>query len=695
MRLSRIGGCFGPHLTRLILMIVLAAAGLQPHACPAAPPAPKAKPSAKGGGPYKPLSKVRFLAWDYDALGFHLSPGENVVIRYGNYSPAPIDLPVDWTLETCIGGRQLARGSELLKLDAGEGSTVGFRIELPAGIPEGNYLFTFRCPLRKLRPTEGIDGQDQIYFEYLPPAGDAELDLVLLALLDNVDGEGYVRSLGGEMRRHITAYQSLHDGAACDAAVVAAEEAAPDDPIATSLDKHIEAGGAVLFYGKPAAAFDELLPVVIDRANPHLAHPQTLVRESGSTEPAFEGFAPEDGPEHFGVRARAKEGARVIYRWEDGTPAAVVWQFGKSTVAWLGAGPGQVYNRDPALRGMDELGMRLLYLISGRTAALPRYFSLAQEQERRLQEKRQRAMSSIARNVGVEPPAEYVFLNEDAFGRFGWVMNREGNSVETFHADGVMETSTFCKEQGVITRKTEASRWRLLFDRNPHLRAAVADQTWIFKRYGWTDRSGAEILHSTISSASPAMLWEGDARTVKAIVDGGITHFAWKSGDTVKIADGKGEHDAAGMSANWILLFNAGDENDVPRLLVLTRKPRRISASPQGIAIEFEGGFGALWTIVLFGIESVNTSGWTGAIPGETLEAIEMRSRSVLHYPVDCDELAWIDGTSTRTSAASGPFTMSMKPPARRSTIFRLTRATTATGRRSMRTGRRSAGCSA
>ncbi|MBK7930042.1 MAG: hypothetical protein IPJ98_22000 [Bryobacterales bacterium] len=153
-------------------------------------------------------------------------------------------------------------------------------------------------------------------------------------------------------------------------------------------------------------------------------------------------------------------------------------------------------------------------------------------------------------------------------------------------------------------------------------------------------------MRSTLSLGSPAILWEGDARQ-PSLTCSSVTHAAYASASGIRVMSSGETIHSADLAEGWLLLFIAQPEmRDVPVLLVLTRRPESVRLG-DGLHLTFgAGGFGALFTSRLWGARRLapgQTTQWTREVPGDAVAAARRWSQIFLRYPVDCDEIGWME----------------------------------------------------
>ncbi len=561
-----------------------------------------------------PEEDLAFLGWDYDRLGYDLTPGEAAALRFTNQGERQVQVPLAWRLEQYIGS-EVARGEGVLRVGALADAEVP--LGLPAELTDGPYRLRFRLG--------AAEAEQAFYFDYRVAQRDSVLSLRLAALLDNLDPEGWVRLICGPVAPFVDVRRSLPERAEqIDAALVMAENWPAGSPLVQRLTGYLQAGGRALFYGKVCASLGEVLPVEIDESAPWLETPQRL--EPPSFWPDFE---PTEGPRQYAVRVRAKPGAKVLAKWEDGTPAVVGGRFGRGRVVYVGAGPGRAWQRHPGLEGADELTLRALYYLLDRQGAPQALQRLAEEA---LASRQKRRADVITRAAGDAPKTAQEGESRGNVGRFGWLV-REGGLTENLSADGEMRSPA------------ATAPWRVTVPGRGPFTGRPTGQNWLSKRIAWRDEQGV-ALTSTISMLTSSLLWEGAARRVD--ITGDATHVAFAMSGGVRVL-GRGEQAAgAEMEAHWIVLFRGEPElRDAPRLVVLSRRPEQLRLA-ESLELTFdEGGFGALWTGRLFGLRRLTpgeTATWVSAFPPAARDQAAALGRQCLAFPTAGDEVFWRDG---------------------------------------------------
>ncbi|MBN2450027.1 MAG: hypothetical protein JXR77_06540 [Lentisphaeria bacterium] len=607
--------------------------GQVPRGRPGREPAPRTPPP------------LEFLGWEYDRVGYTLSPGEDVALRFRNNRGEAGGLRVSWRLTTYVGA-ELARGRTDLALSAGATGLVP--VTVPADLADGAYW------VRYALDGTGPGGREQLFhFDFRRPLPDPVLNLNLVALVDNMDAEGWTRMVLGPLAPYANVWSNWpKPGERIDAVLVIGETMAPGDPRLARLREYVQQGGRALVFGKPPASFADLLPVRLD---PGGAWRETPARVRFTAGGPWQDFDPDGGTSRYGVRVAAKPDATVLAVWQDGAPAVVSGRFGEGTVVHVGSGSGQEWQRRRALEGADELALRLLYWLVRGEGAVTAMLARAEELQSQESAARMAVRDRVLAGSGIAAPAEFVVVSRHNVGRFGWLVE-EGGLVENLSAGGVVSGPRtrdfrFGGSQPVVNvgalRSTGAEAsyaFAVAGDASP--RPGVVEQNWLAKSVTWHYGNGATV-RSTLSLGSPGLLWEGEAASVRFTYTS-ATHLAYASPAGIRVAEPGAGIAGADLAEGWLLAFTArGDVRDMPQLFVLTRRPQVVRFS-EGIGLEYgPDGFGALASSRLWGVRRLAPGAtvlWPRGVPENALEAARRWSRVLLRYPVDCDEIGWIEG---------------------------------------------------
>ncbi len=567
-----------------------------------------------------PVRDLCFLGWNYERLGYAVSPGEQVEFRWANQGTTIANVKVNWELTT-YDRQAEAEGSGEMNVPPAEEGTLA--VQLPDGLKDGPKFLQFKLG------GNAVTAKMPFYFDYRAAAGNSLLALKVVALLDNDDAEGWARMLAGPLAMHITAFRDWPAKLVVDAALVQAEGWQDSDHRVRKLKSYLQGGGKAIVYGKPAPGLADVVPVVAASENPF----DPVARSFQPADlPCLKGLDSSKGPRHYRVKVSAKPGTQTLASWDDGSPAVVEGSFGKGKVIYVSTGSGQVWSDRPEMSGADELSLRMLYRIAGRDGAFEAALETARSTAARLTAARRDAATRVCGALGIERPERFAVLSHRNVGRFGWLTNAAG-MVENISETGEMRSPGDPK-----------APWSVQLRDSQPLRPSTVSQTWLSKTVA-LGGEGKERLRWTASLASPGILWEGKERTIQLPVRG-VTHLAFPTGTGVRVLPtSEGAVLLHEMKANWLVLLNASDKvRDVPKLIVFTRRPKKLGAG-QALTFEFDaGGFGALFTSRVFGVRrfgSGETARWVELFPSEAAEAAGFWGRAFLRYPVACDEIAW------------------------------------------------------
>ncbi len=604
---------------------------------PAEAQLPKRRPGPPPRRQPRTPAPIEFLGWDYAKLGYTLTPGEEMALLFRNNQKDSARIPVAWKLTTYVG-EPLSEGQTELKLEPG--GTGQVPVPSPPDLKDGAYFVNYSLG------DPGRGGQRRFHFDFRRPVPDEKLNLNIVALIENMDAEGWTRMMFGSLARYVNVLSDWPSGnQPVDAVLVIAEAIDDDDPRLARLDEYVKQGGKMLLFGKPAASLAHMLPIELAVLPLWQETPHRLQLLAGGP---WEKFEPDTGPSHYGLRVKAKENATVLAQWDDGTAAVVSGAYGMGRVVFVGASSDQVWQCRGSLEGADELGMRLLYWMTrgddSVAAMLGRAEQIFKEETRAKLAIRDRVLAGAA----ITPPRDFVVVSRNNVGRFGWLTG-EGGLTENIATSGVVSPAasrTFAFRSGSRwSRDDEASfSFAVAGDSTP--RASGVEQNWLAKTIAWRYTNG-DTVRSTLSLASPGILWEGDSTSVW-LTCRAATHIAYMSPQGIRIAARDTDIDPADLAEGWLLAFRADpDVRDMPQLFVLTRRPDRIQLA-DGIRLSYgERGFVTLFTSRLWGVRRLapgETVTWAKKIPERAVAAARQWSRAFLSYPVACDEIGWVDG---------------------------------------------------
>jgi hypothetical protein len=538
-----------------------------------------------------PERDVAFMGWDYDRLGYALSPGESVGLRFSNRGDRPVATRLAWRLQS-YAGDDMVQGQEQVRLEALQAADVP--LNLPAALSDGPHRLRFRL---------GDADEAAFYFDSRPATGSSELTLRLAAVMDCLDPEGWARLIAGPTREEVSVRKSLpEDPSAVDAALVMAEAWTADATQVVALRRYLGLGGRAILFGKLSPGLQDLAPVTVDPADPFIPTPQRL------NAPTFwPDFDSARGPRHYAVRVSAKPGSTVLAQWTDGTPAVVEGASGAGRVLYIGAPPGRLWQRTPGMEGTDELTLRALYYLLGRSEA-PRLFA-------------DRA-AQIASRKG-----DGVSLDGN-FGRFGWRIG-DGSLVENLGDDGTLRNPA------------GGAPWRVEVPGRTPVRARVVSVNWLSKKVAWEDADGV-VMTSTLSIAAPCIRWEAD--TARLRITGDATQAAVATREGVRVLARGQEMAGDALAAGWVVLFRSdAQQRDVPRLVFVSRRPSKVRLT-DALELDFADSRATqLYAGSLYGQRRLAigaTAPWAAGLPEDVIRRAERLTRLFVGFREQCTEAA-------------------------------------------------------
>jgi hypothetical protein len=531
-----------------------------------------------------PSSLLAFQGWDYGRNGYDLSGGEQLALRFTNQGNVPVEADMAWRIET-YAGDMVAR-MEHTRVAAKAGEAVDVPIATDMDLKGGHY---------RVRFTFADTGESQAFYVDRRAAVSTRdiLSLRIAAYLDTQDPEGWVWLSAGPLAKHLSVRRRLGD-LLPQVMLVAAEAWDAKDERVAEVRKYVENGGLALFCGKVCPAFDDLLPVAIDRDKPRQDELVTLDgARLGLTGPALRQRA---------VNAVAKPATRVLAAWSNGTPAVVQGTFGKGDVVFVGAGLGRAWTQtELGETPADRLTFPLLYqLVYGNRAA------------------------QSVRALLADPKGNWCAERPDAlsFGRFGWLVG-EGGLVENIDATARLSCPAAKGTWGPRVPGREITR------------GVPSSVNWLAKRVRWLDGDGREVLASTVSTGAPCILWESSAPILE--IDCGSRTFLCEASGQLKAQPEGQELAGSVLSSGWLVFPSANPaERDAPRYVQFARRPARLVLRDGVLRAEFAGTCGVFWTGRLFGIRrfAPGATDWHG----EVIAQARRLSGLCLAFPVDARE---------------------------------------------------------
>ncbi len=615
--------------------------------------------------PVSPVKELEFLGWNYETIGFTLNPSEQVFIQFRNNQDSPTNLPLNWSLQTYTGTK-LTSGESTLVINPGQ--TVSLPIEVPAEMNDGAYKIIINAKHKAFARAISF------HFDYRKPQKHENLNIRLVSFIENMDSEGWVRMMMGSLAKYADIRHDFPENPKdADAVVVIAEALDAFNPRLTKLQNYVREGGVMIIFGQPAPVLSAMLPVTSPGSNyvndrlKYFENPQTLKTLS---EGPWQNFYPQNGPLHYGMKVVAKPNSKVLAEWFDplfpdkkGTPAVVKGTYGKGKVIYVGTGSGQVWQHNTSMDGIDELALRLLLNeIGGENLVLS-----MMNQAKLIQSEKDAAeiitRDLVLSDMKVKKPNDFVVVNNNNTGRFGWTVD-EGLLIDNMSENGTVSPlgTRDWKIRGGATLQMER---QLVYNIKPTKTSAEPisgniSQNWFSKTIEWKYPMD-NIITSTVSVGSPAILWEGKLKDISLNINN-YTHVSFISGKGIKVIAKGDILQPDEMKENWVLVFNTNKEvQDMPLLVVFTRKPKTIGLN-QGIEFTFGNeGFGALFSSRIWGIQRLSpgettnwlatfpekageTTNWLATFPEKAITDARRWSQVFLNYPVNCDEIGWVEG---------------------------------------------------
>ena len=205
-------------------------------------PADAQRPKRQSGPPpgrrFQTPPLIEFLGWDYAKLGYTLTPGEEMALRFRNSQKGSSQIPIAWKLTT-YAGEALSQGQMELKLQPGEIGQVP--IPLPPDFKDGAYFVKYSLDGPAPR------GERRFHFDFRRPIPDGTLNLNIVALIENMDAEGWTRMMLGPLAPYVNVLSDWPgEDQPVDAVLVIAETIDDDDPRLARLKDYVKQGGKML-----------------------------------------------------------------------------------------------------------------------------------------------------------------------------------------------------------------------------------------------------------------------------------------------------------------------------------------------------------------------------------------------------------------------------------------------------------------
>lgn len=192
----------------------------------------------------------------------------------------------------------------------------------------------------------------------------------------------------------------------------------PYASLKNKIEKYLENGGSVLFYGKPMKELSNFIPVEIkDSYGLKIFRPGNFLGKFASKLPqAF-------------IETELKKWAETINYFGKNSPALITGKSSKGKVYYWAGGLGRDYQMPPLEPYFDQFLVRTAYRISGKNAEeIAKIYSESHktllDKEKEIIEKC--SSSNLLGFIGLGPEKpERAGVSQNNFGRFGW-LNDDG-----------------------------------------------------------------------------------------------------------------------------------------------------------------------------------------------------------------------------------------------------------------------------
>lgn len=245
--------------------------------------------------------------------------------------------------------------------------------------------------------------------------------------------------------------------------------------------------------------------------------------------------------------------------------------------------------------------------------------------------------------------AIYEGASKGNFGRFGWLTYPWFKTVFSipWYEPGAARDGTLSY---VLEKDYSINRWPrdfFLVGRGAPSKARVSDCNWVSKTVDLTFSNFSYQL--TYGLTTPGILIRTSDRRLSLRSPGWQNAaFLLRGEPVVRARQLLYDTSADGpLSENWILVWH--DKTDVPALVVLQKRPTRMSMVDGALDIDFDGPLGAAVLAMPYGVD-ISEKKLTKdlALTPRALETCRFWSRALLAYPVKCREDFWIDEKQQR-----------------------------------------------
>lgn len=351
-----------------------------------------------------------------------------------------------------------------------------------------------------------------------------------------------------------------------------------------------------------------MLPVTLAERDPQGLAPRARIVAKDASAALADGLSTATFGIYRGCEAR--DGAKTLFGFADGTPAVVERMCGKGRVLYSMLGLGQTVV--PGKRAYDAFFVRLARHLTG--AALP-----------------EAAYDGCPYALG---GGWYRGIGRNDFGRFGWEIG-SGLLVESLG-------NTFRLSKG-----DDEYAFRASADRAVSLREMTfaPEDVSALSFGGRIAVNGRPFARFDASLAYPGTRWEFADGSVDLDVTGPLEHVAVRTKAGVKVVKA-GEAELPPPSewaAPWLCLFKAGAKAS-PLMVTFARRPDAVrviveDGCPTALTFVRRGGVGTVVTAWPFGAATCDTSAWPERGPdGEALGRLALWSSRAHCYPYALDE---------------------------------------------------------
>ncbi|MBN1670074.1 MAG: beta galactosidase jelly roll domain-containing protein [Kiritimatiellae bacterium] len=309
------------------------------------------------------------LFQDWGHAGYDLTPSEDLSLVFQNRSRSngTVRFTVEYKL-TDSQQRTVGRGSPQMSLAPRERKTLF--MEQPANLAPGRLELRYR-----VKTEDGGEKAGDTVALIRRVQADSPLSLRVVQWTDCMDPEGYADMIvGTEFARHIENLRQWPKKGNPDVVVVkqlpTEDTTHPPRPAtqqrAAMLKRYLAEGGAVLLVGPLPSAYDAFSPLQFQGESQTSARSHPL-RILAKDHPLFARWGQVERVSRSYWPAKAKPGTAILAAWDDGRPALAEWRVGKGTVMHVTCGLGKEIVRGPEPSGGDELYLRCIYALAGRT----------------------------------------------------------------------------------------------------------------------------------------------------------------------------------------------------------------------------------------------------------------------------------------------------------------------------------------